>query len=112
MSSAHQFVTAAYKVDVEKQSEFIKELKKTEDCLRKEGLITANKAYRMASLVDPSLILEIFEWVSVDSFDKAQRNPSVLARWGVLESLWMDGGFGVSMFPESKMHWAQFKSIT
>jgi hypothetical protein len=111
MASQHQFVTATYKVTVENQKEFIEVLKKAEEVMRSEGLITASKAYRMSSIAEPQLILEIYEWTDKTSFEKAQENMNVLEQWKKLASLWIDGGFGLSNFPESAMSWAQFKSI-
>ena len=65
----------------------------------------------MRSVKDPMLILEIFEWVDHESFEKAQQSPSVLALWGELEKLWEDGGFGIKEFPEASQPWAQFATI-
>ncbi len=57
------------------------------------------------------MLLEVFEWVDDQAFERAQQNPQALECWGGFESLWIDGGFGVERFPEAKLPWAQFASI-
>lgn len=106
-----QFTTATYRVAVEKQEEFLQLLKGAEETMRAEGLITERPVFRMRSLEDPELLLEIFEWVDSEAFGRAQENPRVLSWWGKFEATWKEGGFGLSRFPEADRPWAQFESI-
>ncbi len=105
------FVTATYEVPVESQTEFLVALESAEATLRAEGLITEWPAVRMRSRGNERLILEVFQWTDDESFESAQSNPAVLAKWGGLEKLWADGGFGLARFPEAQEFWAQYDAI-
>ncbi len=106
-----QFTLATYRVELDKQVEFIGLLKGCESTMREEGLITTSPILRMRSNADPTLILEIFQWVDSGAFERAQENRAVLDWWGKYEKTWMEGGFGMNTFPEASQPWAQFQTI-
>lgn len=107
----HRIVTATYRVSTDRQAEFIQLLRQCEHTLREERLVTDRSFLRMRSLADPEALIELFEWVDEEAFDRAQQNPRVLAWWGQFEGLWKEGGFAVSAIPESNSPWAQYESI-
>lgn len=106
-----QFVIATYEVAEQNQQEFISLLHETEKVMRDEQLITSKTISRMSSIMNPKIIIEVFEWVDSEAFDRAQKNPAVLNMWGKYENLWERGGFGMNEVPESNQPWSQFKSI-
>ncbi len=106
-----QFVTATYQVKEDKQDGFINLMKQAETIMREEKLISSNPVFRMRSLTNPELLIEIFEWIDAQAFERAQQNPKVLSIWGQFQASWIDGGFGLIRFPESNQPWAQFSSI-
>ncbi len=106
-----QFVIATYQVALQHQEDFFSLLNETETIMRREDLITSKPIFRMKSIQDPKVIMEVFEWKDDSSFDKAQHTPSVLSMWGKYESLWEKGGFGINQVPESNQPWAQFTSV-
>lgn len=106
-----KFVIATYEVVEQNQKEFISLLKETELIMRQDKLITSKSIFRMQSIINPKIIIEVFEWVDSKSFDQAQNNPAILSMWGKYESLWEKGGFGVNQVPEASQSWAQFNSI-
>lgn len=110
-TDTRRFVTATYEVPVDRQSEFLALLKKCEQQMRQEGLITSRPAIRMQSKAEPQLILEIFEWADDGAFERAQQTPAVLEYWGKYERLWTSGGFGMSRFPETNENWAQYPTL-
>ena len=111
MDPSPQFVTATYEVSLKNRAQFLALMKEAEAVMRAEGLITERPAYRMASKAKPELILEIFEWVDETAFERAQKNPKVLAMWGQFETVWKRGGFGVNELPEASVPWAEFTSL-
>mgnify|MGYP000423024473 CR=1 FL=1 len=106
-----QFVIATYQVLEQNQTEFIVLLKETETLMRKEKLITSKPVFRMRSVINPKIIVEIFEWTDSKSFEKAQNSPTILSMWSKFESIWVKGGFGIKEVPEASQPWAQFPSI-
>ncbi len=106
-----QFTTATYRVEVDKQNDFLDLLRGAEATMRTEGLITARPIFRMRSLTDPELILEIFEWVDAEAFGRAQQDPKILEWWGKYEATWKAGGFGLCEFPEAQQPWARYEAL-
>jgi quinol monooxygenase YgiN len=110
-STPSQFVTATYQVAPNRQADFLKLLHGCEATMRSEDLITERPVIRMRSEVDPTMLVEILEWVDATAFDRAQENPLVLAWWGKYEALWERGGFGMGEVPESHQPWAQYQAL-
>jgi hypothetical protein len=110
-SKPGQIVTATYKVALKNQAAFLKLLHGCEATMRSEGLITTRPVTRMRSKVDPTMLVEILEWVDDTAFGRAQKNPRVLQWWGKYEALWERGGFGMSEIPETKQPWAQYQAL-
>lgn len=106
-----QFVMATYQVELKAHKKFIDLLKSCEATMRKEKLITTKPIFRMQSNNQPQILIEIFEWVDSDAFATAQQTHTVLHYWKQMQSLWIDGGFGLKQVPESSFPWAQYKSI-
>ena len=109
--SQRRIVTSTYRVSTSKQDAFLELLRGCEKTMREEELVTVRPFVRMRSLVDSSLIIELFEWVDPDAFGRAQENPKVLAWWGQYEAIWEDGGFGLDAVPEAAMPWAQYEPL-
>lgn len=106
-----QFVTATYQVALQHQADFLELLYGCEATMRSEGLITERPVIRMRSKVDPTMLVEILEWVDDTAFVRAQKNPRVLQWWGKYEALWERGGFGMSELPETAQPWAQYQAL-
>ncbi len=106
-----QYVTATYRVKQENQDAFKKLMQEAEEVMRAEQLITSQPVFRMQSLINPEYIIEVFEWVDEEAFNKAMQNPQVLSIWGQYQNIWEDGGFGMQQIPESAESWAQYLSI-
>lgn len=106
-----RIVTATYRVTVDQHPEFLERLKSCEETLRSEGFVTSREFLRMSSILDPEVIVEIFEWVDAKAFERAQKNPAIIKCWKHLEEVWKDGGFGLALVPESTQFWAQYATI-
>ena len=111
MAAAPRIVTATYKVEPAKQAAFVRLLTGCEQTMRDESLVTGRAFLRMRSVSDPSLIVELFEWADLQAFDRAQENPKVLAWWGQYEAMWLEGGFGMNVIPETSVPWAQYEPL-
>ena len=106
-----QLVTATYRVALERQADFLELMRTCERVMLDEGLITRRPFIRMRSKVDPTILIEIFEWLDATSFGKAQQNASVLEMWRNYEAAWLEGGFGLDQVPEASQPWAQFDPV-
>ncbi len=111
MDGSRQYTLATYRVAKEKQEDFVALLKGAEMEMREVGLITSRPVIRMRSLADQQLLLEVFEWVDSNAFERAQRDPRIVAWWQKYEATWLEGGFGLGQFPEAAQAWAQFEPI-
>jgi hypothetical protein len=80
-----RFVIAAYHPKPGHEGELRNELRDHLPTLRREGLATERRPYVMRS--NNGTYLEVFEWISSESIERAHENPAVAEMWSRLERI-------------------------
>ncbi len=80
---AREIVTAIYKPKKGQDDELANLVEKHVPTLRRLGLATERTSIVMRSFVDGTL-MEVFEWTSHESAQKAHTDPEVEALWGAM----------------------------
>ncbi len=105
-------VLAVYRVAEKSQKEFLRVLCEKRAYFVRAKYVTSREPLLLRSGMNPEFLIDIFEWSSDDAIERAHSDPIVLRHWSAMESLWIDGGLGLSQLPESDEAFAGFQSIS
>jgi hypothetical protein len=111
MNPAPIVVLAVYRVPVKLQAKFSRIVSEKREYFLKAGYRTSREPIFLRSGSSPEFLIDIFEWTSELAIERAHSDPVVQRYWSEMESLWIDGGLGLSQLPESDEAFAGFEPV-
>jgi len=102
-----RFVIAAFKPKPGRQKQLAAVVEKHWRVLQSQNLVTDRPRYAMEA--GDGTIIEVFEWRSTETIERAHHNPAVLALWAEFEAACEY--VPLSSLPESQHPFSEFKPL-
>lgn len=106
-----RIVIAAYRAKPEKMNELLEVLKAKRKFMLEAGYYSPRAPITMASMKDPDLVIEVFEWTSLEAISSAHEDRRVLEIWGKMDEICYEIGSRLDTFPEAVQSFPNFKPV-
>lgn len=113
MAAPTTITIATYKVAMENQEQFFTIMRRRRQYLLAAYYMTRRDPIVMRSRKDPTVIVEVFEWVSEERIAKAREDSRVVDGYRKeMTELWEDGGFSLGQLPEADDPFAGYDAVS
>ena len=106
-----KIVIAAYRAKPENKKQLVEIIKTKREFMLKEGYYSHRTPISMTSLVDPDLVIEVFEWTSSDAISKAHSDSRVLEIWKKMDEICYEIGSRPDSFLEANQSFPNFEPL-
>ena len=104
-------VIAAYRAKQERMNDLLEILKAKRKFMLDAGYYSPRAPITMASMKDPDLVIEVFEWTSLEAISSAHEDSRVLEIWGKMDDICYEIGSRLDSFPEAMQSFPNFEPI-
>jgi hypothetical protein len=106
-----RIVIAAYRAMPEKMSDLLEILRAKRKFMLEAGYYSARAPITMTSLKDPELVIEVFEWTSLEAISSAHEDSKVLEIWSSMDEICYEIGSRLDSFPEATQSFPNFEPV-
>jgi hypothetical protein len=106
-----RIVIAAYRAKPEKMNDLLEILRTKRKFMLEAGYYSPRAPITMTSMKDPELIIEVFEWTSLEAISSAHEDSRVLEIWGNMDEICYEIGSRLDSFPETMQSFPNFEPI-
>lgn len=108
---SEKVVMAAYRARHGRFEELCSIVKEKRDFMVGAGYYTERAPYLLVSEEDPDLLIEIFEWKSLEAIDNAHKDPSVHEIWGRMDGICSEVGSRPETFPGASVSFPLYDNL-
>ncbi|MBK6504587.1 MAG: hypothetical protein IPG02_02710 [Ignavibacteria bacterium] len=106
-----RIVIAAYRAKPEKINDLLQILRAKRKFMLEAGYYSPRAPITMSSMKDPELVIEVFEWTSLEAISIAHEDSKVLEIWSKMDEICYEIGSRLNSFPEAMQSFPNFEPV-
>lgn len=106
-----RIVMAAYRTKPEKMNDLLEILEAKRKFMLEAVYYSSRAPITMASMKDPDLVIEVFEWTSLEAISSAHEDSKLLEIWGKMDEICYEIGSRLNSFPEAMQSFPNFEPV-